>query len=260
MLYKKEGYPQESEFVLCTITKIQFNSVFARLEEYDKQGMIHISEISAGRIRNIRDFVREGKVVVCLVLRVNKERGQIDLSLRRVNEAQKRIKLNFIKQEQKAEKILEYFAKSHNEDLQQIYSAIMEKIKNDYDNLHSFFEAVVRSEASISILGLTKNQSQELEELIKQRIKLPEVEIEGNLYVSTFQPNGVDIIKNALLMLKEAGKERLSLNYIGAGKYPLKVKAEDYKTAEKILKNSVDKVLDYLGNNKADAKFERIEK
>src|SRR3989338_5359313 len=81
MLLKKEGFPEEDELVMCTVTQVQFHSVFVILDEYDKGGMIHISEVSPGRIRNIRDFVREGKKVVCKVLRVNKEKGHIDLSL-----------------------------------------------------------------------------------------------------------------------------------------------------------------------------------
>ncbi|MEK6948847.1 MAG: S1 RNA-binding domain-containing protein, partial [Nanoarchaeota archaeon] len=60
MLLQKKGFPQEDELVLCTVTKVEFHSVFVTLDEYGKGGMIHISEVSPGRIRNIRDFVREG--------------------------------------------------------------------------------------------------------------------------------------------------------------------------------------------------------
>ncbi len=106
MLLKREGFPEEDELVLCTVTNIFHHGVFVNVEEYGKGGMIHISEVSPGRIRNIRDFVREGKKVVCKVLRVNEEKGYIDLSLRRVNERQRKEKINEIKQEQKAEKII----------------------------------------------------------------------------------------------------------------------------------------------------------
>src|SRR3989344_568516 len=101
MLYRREGFPDEGEIVLCTVTKINPNSVFVHVDDYDKGGMVHISEISPGRIRNIRDFVVENKVVVCKVLSVNRERGYIDLSLRRVNETLRRNKLEEVKQEQK---------------------------------------------------------------------------------------------------------------------------------------------------------------
>ena len=107
MLLKKQGFPEESELDLCTVTSVQYHSVFVDIDEYGKSGLIHISEVSPGRIRNIRDFVREGKKVVCKVLRINEEKGYIDLSLRRVNESEKRRKINEIKKEQTAEKVIE---------------------------------------------------------------------------------------------------------------------------------------------------------
>ena len=104
MLYKREGLPEEDEIVMCTVTKIFPHSVFVNIDELNKTGVIHISEISPGRIRNIRDFVKQDKKIICKVLRINKERGHIDLSLRRVIDAQRRNKSDEIKQEQLAEK------------------------------------------------------------------------------------------------------------------------------------------------------------
>ncbi len=110
MLAKKQGLPEEDELVLCTVTSVQHHSVFVNLDEYGKTAMIHISEVAPGRIRNIRDYVKEGKVVVCKVLKIN-ERGNVDISLRRVTEAQRRAKINQIKQGQKIEKIVEVTAR-----------------------------------------------------------------------------------------------------------------------------------------------------
>ena len=75
MLFKKQDFPEEGDLVLCTVTSVQFHSVFVDMDEYGKGGMIHISEVSPGRIRNIRDFVKEGKKIVCKVLRINQEKG-----------------------------------------------------------------------------------------------------------------------------------------------------------------------------------------
>src|SRR3990167_9616471 len=90
MLYKKKGMPEVNEVVMCTVKKVLFHSVFVDIEDYGLEGMIHISEVSPGRIRNIRDYVKEGKKIVCKVLKVDEVKGHIDLSLRRVNEAEKR--------------------------------------------------------------------------------------------------------------------------------------------------------------------------
>ena len=106
MLFKKQGFPEEGELVLCTVTSVQFHSVFVDIDEYGKSGLIHISEVSPGRIRNIRDFVKECKKIVCKVLRINEEKGYIDLSLRRDNESEKIRKIDYNKKEQNSEKIL----------------------------------------------------------------------------------------------------------------------------------------------------------
>jgi len=75
MLYAIEGYPEEDEIVLCKVTKIFPNSVFVELLEYHKPGMVHISEVSPGRIRNLRDFVSVDRQIICKILSVNKEKG-----------------------------------------------------------------------------------------------------------------------------------------------------------------------------------------
>src|SRR3989344_529510 len=143
MLLKKTGFPQEEELVLCTVTAVQYSSVFCTLDEYGaRTGMIHISEVAPGRIRNIREFVKEGKKIVCKVLRINTERGHIDLSLRRVTEMQKRTKTDSIKNEQRAEKIVEQLAHQLKEPIEVLYKLVAEKILPSYAYLHQCFEEV----------------------------------------------------------------------------------------------------------------------
>src|SRR3989304_8342081 len=88
MIENKTGLPEEGEILQCTVTSVQSHSVFVRIDEYGINGMIHISEVAPGRIRNIRDFVREGKKIVCKVLKINQEKNHIDLSLRRVSRSE----------------------------------------------------------------------------------------------------------------------------------------------------------------------------
>ena len=72
MYYKKQGLPEENEVILCTVKKILPHSIFVDLDEYEnKEGLIHISEISPGRVRNIRDFVKEGKKIGWKVLKLD---------------------------------------------------------------------------------------------------------------------------------------------------------------------------------------------
>ena len=59
---------------------------YVKLLEYDNiDGMILLSELSRRRIRSIQKLIRIGRNEVVVVLRVDKEKGYIDLSKRRVS-------------------------------------------------------------------------------------------------------------------------------------------------------------------------------
>lgn len=260
MLFKREGYPEEDELVLCTISKVQFHSVFCDLDEYKNQsGMIHISEVSPGRIRNIRDYVKEGKKVVCLILRVDLEKGHIDLSLRRVNESQKRRKLDSIKQEQKAEKIIELLAQDLKKPLPEVYKQIADKILEEYDMMHLAFDEVVEADLDLKSLGLEKSLAEKLTVIIHDKIKPKEVEVSGDFKLSTYAENGLEIVKTAL-MNAEKVSANVDIKYEGGGKYSIKIKAKEYKEAEAILKKAKEEVLEYMDKNDGQAVFERHEK
>ena len=88
-------WPQESELVVCTVVNVKDFVAFVSLDEYGgRPGLIPISEIATGWIKHIRDHVREGQKIVCKVLNVDRSRGHIDLSLKDVNEHQRRVKIS----------------------------------------------------------------------------------------------------------------------------------------------------------------------
>ncbi|MBW2989419.1 translation initiation factor IF-2 subunit alpha [Candidatus Woesearchaeota archaeon] len=257
MLLNKSGFPEEDELVLCSTTNIFHHGVFVNLDEYGKSGMIHISEVSPGRIRNIRDFVKEGKKIVCKVLRVDKEKGHIDLSLRRVNERQKKEKINEIKQEQKAEKIVEFTAKKLDIGMNKFYYDVFSKISKSYPMLYYCFEDVVKGEISLENLGIEKKAADTLTECIKERMKPQKVFVRGTLNLSSYSDDGVEIIKSSLGKALE--QKDVTVLYEGAGKYKVTVTADEYKDAEKILEESTRKTIDFLEEHGGTGEFVKSE-
>ncbi len=254
MLYRKHGLPDESDIVLCTVTSVKHNSVFVFLDEYQIDGLIHISEISPGRIRNIRDYVKEGKKVVCKVLRVKHDRRQVDLSLRRVNESQKRNKISALKQEQKAEKVIEYVAGLLKKNYKELYAEITKEIFQKFPDLHTFFQDIVGEETSFSEFKVDKKVADKIEEIVKQRFKPQEVEIGGELHLTSYEPDGVSIIKETL---KKAIMEGVTLRYKGSGDYFITVKAPDYKRAEAILEKATTSAIDHINSIEGNGSFTR---
>lgn len=260
MLFEREGMPEEDELVLCTVTNVQSHSVFCNLDEFKtKSGMIHISEVSPGRIRNIRDYVKEGKKVVCVILRIHKDKGHIDLSLRRVNKGQRRKKLDAIKQEQKAEKIVEMLAKEIKKPFEETYKKISQSIFEEYDMLHLAFNEVVEQNIKLESLGIDKKLAEKLTKIIKDKIKPKEVVISGEVILESYDENGLDIIKTALQNAEKVD-DSVDIKYKGGGRYIMKIIAKDYKKAEKIMEEAVAKINDYMERNEGEFKFDRHEK
>ncbi|MBT3303801.1 S1 RNA-binding domain-containing protein [Candidatus Woesearchaeota archaeon] len=255
MLLKKKGFPEEDILVLVNVTKVNPNSVFVTLDHYEgRTGLIHISEISPGRIRNIRDYVVEGKKIVCKILRVDKEKGHIDVSLRRVTEIQKRNFLNDLKQEQKAEKLLQFFAEQNKlpaADLTNMFSKIGVEYNFVFDFFRDVVDNVVKVEDTIN-LPIAKK----LEEFIREKIQPEEAIVKGKLKVSFFNSDGVSEIKS---LFKEVLDDQTVVRYLGAGAYSFEVKDKEFKDAEKLLKQKLNKVESFVEKRKGVFSFERIE-
>src|SRR3989344_1913395 len=236
MHYKKQGMPEEGELVLCTVKSVLHNSVFVSLDEYNSnEGLIHISEIAAGRIRNIRDYVRESKKIVCKVLRVDKIKGHIDLSLRRVSLQSKKNKETENMVEERAEKILETVAKKLNKTIKEAYEIAGNLILENYDSLHQFYLKVVEDNSTIKTLNLEKKFEKELLEIIKEKIKPQVVSITKKINLLSLEFDGIKRIKQILLDALKLAKEKsidLTVQYVSAPIYRIKIIAKNYKKAE----------------------------
>ncbi len=258
LLLKNQGFPEEDEIVLCTVTSIQYHSVFVELDEFPgKQGMIHIAEISPGRIRNLRDFVKEGKKIACKVLRVREDKGHIDLSLRRVNESQRQKKLNDVKQEHAAEKIIESVAKKNKLEVIKLFEEVYAKAIEHFDSLFECFQSVAMDEFDFASLKLKKIVSDDIVALIRERIQPPQVSIEGEFAVTSYASDGAAVISKGLQ--KAVINEFVEVRYKGAGKYSVRVTSENYKDAEVIMRDAVESATKAL--KKVDVcEFHRVDR
>jgi translation initiation factor 2 subunit 1 len=260
---KKQPLPRENDLVICTITKVFSQGAFASLDEYDgKVGFIHISEIASTWVKNIRDFVREGQKTVAKVLSVDAKKGHIDLSTRRVGEAQRKNKMWEWKRDQKAEKLLELVARQVNQTLNDAYAEVGFKLEEKYGNIYDAFEEIsLLGEKAIAGLGIKKPWKEPLLRVIAENVTIPQVSINGYLDLKCLAPEGVEIIREALMKARETGSKeedvKLEVTYVGSPRYRLKVVAPDYKIAEEVLRKSAEAALSIVREKGGEGKFLR---
>ncbi len=254
-------WPEEGELVVCSVSNVKNFGAFVNLDEYaNKEGFIHIAEVSSGWIKYIRDYVREGQKVVCKVLRVDKEKGHIDLSLKAVNEHQRREKIQEWKNEQKAENLLGIVAQRLGKTPDACWEEFGYDLLDTFGTLYRGFEECVLDEKALEQEGFKAPWAKTFVEVARENIVPPYVTIDGYLEITDYSPDGAVHLKEALLKApRESGTATVKVQYIGAPRYRLVVRAPDYKSAEDEIQRAAARVLKALEAKGGEGAFRRKE-
>ena len=239
---KYEGWPEEGELVVGKVDEIEDFGVFVDLEEYEgKRGLTHISEVASGWIKNVRDHVREGQTVVAKVLSVDESSQQIDLTIKDVNDHPRSDKIQEWKNEQKADKWMELaFGEEMSDDQ---FRAVANELLHEFGTLYDGFEqAAIHGEEALEATDLGEDEISVIVQTARENVSVPYVTVTGYVHLRSPSPDGVDDIKEALKAAEGNGavpdEVDLSVTYVGAPEYRIKVEAPNYKTAEQELETS----------------------
>jgi translation initiation factor 2 subunit 1 len=261
---KFSGFPDQGELVIGRVDEIADFGVFVDLDEYqDKRGLVHVSEVASGWIKNIRDHVNEGQMVVCKVLDVNESSEQIDLSIKDVNDHQRSEKVQDWKNEQKADKWMEL---AFGEDMgDEQYQSVANALLSEYGSLYAGFEeAAIHGPAALESVDLSAAEVDAIVETARENVSVPYVNVSGYVDLRSTATEGVEDVKAALEAAEGNGdipeEIELSVTYIGAPEYRIKVKAPNYKTAEAELEAAVARAREAIEAVGGTASFHRERK
>jgi len=264
MLNKMAGrdrYPEEGELVLCTVKSVKNFGAFVTLDEYgDKEGFIHIREISSGWVKNIRDHAREGQKKVCKVLKVAPERGHIDLSLKQVNEHQRREKIQRWRNANKGVKLFEIVAQRLGIETEAAYEEFGYDLMDVFGDLYQAFEEVAMDETILEEEGFKGDWTQTFLDIARENIEVPYVKIEGFVEIKSYAPDGVERVREALLSAEKEDEEAevsITAHYLGAPKYRLVCRAPDYKVAEEELRAAGERAVEKIIAAEGEGRFWR---
>ena len=234
---RSKGFPDNGELVVCSVTSVKNFGAFVTLDEYDdKEGFIHVRDIASGWVKYIRDFIREGQKVVCKVLGVDSSKGHIDLSLKSVNDHQKREKIQQWKNEKKAEKLIEIVAERLSITVDQAYDEFGLELTESYETLYGAFEAVAANPDELRE-DYEGDWVETFIEVANENVAVPYVSIDGILEMKSMAPDGVEDIRKALTAGMEAADDAdVTITSVGSPKYRIVITADDYKTAEDVMK------------------------
>ena len=242
---KYSGWPEPGELVVGDVDEIADFGVFVDLEEYeDKRGLCHISEVASGWIKNVRDHVREGQTVVAKVLEVDESSNQIDLSIKDVNEHQRKETIQDWKNAQKADNwMLIALGEDVDDDR---YTSVANALLAEYESLYDAFEAAaISGDEALEDVDVDADTVDAVVTAARDNVSVPYVDVTGYVDLESAAPDGVDDVRDALAAAGGNGEVpdgvELDVGYVGSPEYRIKVRAPDYKTAESQLESAAER-------------------
>ncbi|MXR51102.1 translation initiation factor IF-2 subunit alpha [Halovenus sp. WSH3] len=258
---KYSGWPESGELVVGRVDEIEDFGVFVDLLEYeDKRGLCHISEVASGWIKNVRDHVNTDQRVVAKVLDVDESAQQIDLSIKDVNDHQRKEKIQEWKNEQKADNWMEIAFGEEISDEE--YSAVANSLLAEFASLYDGFEqAAIHGREALEDVDLDDDQIDAIVETARENVSVPYVTVSGYVDLTCPAGNGVDAVQEALQAAEGNGEipeeVDLKVTYVGAPEYRIEVQAPDYKTAEDQLEASAERASARIAEHGGTGEFHR---
>lgn len=228
---------EEGDIIIGIVDKIVGISVFVKLDS-GKEGVLMISEVAPGRIRNIRDYVNPGQKIVVKILRIDQENRRIDLSLRRVNQKEKKEILENEKKETELKTLIKIITNDENKAKETV-----DKIRADMLVTQLFNDFLNKQEkefiSTLKSFGLSENESKTLYSMLKDKIKEKKVNVKAEITLSSEAEDGILKVKKVLSIKKE----HMGIKYLGAPSYIITLEDKDYKEANKKLRVILDEII-----------------
>ncbi|TFK15048.1 signal-induced proliferation-associated 1-like protein 1 [Platysternon megacephalum] len=205
--FYQHKFPEVEDVVMVNVRSIAEMGAYVSLLEYNNiEGMILLSELSRRRIRSINKLIRIGRNECVVVIRVDKEKGYIDLSKRRVSpEEAIKCEDKFTKSKtvysilRHVAEVLEYTKDEQLESLFQRTAWVFDdKYKRPGYGAYDAFKHAVSDPAILDGLDLTEDERHVLIDNINRRLTPQAVKIRADIEVACYGYEGIDAVKEAL--------------------------------------------------------------
>jgi len=242
----EQQYPEVDDYVIVEVKSIEEMGAYVALKEYnDIEGMILLSELSRRRIRSINKIIRVGRLETVVVLRVDPEKGYIDLSKRRVTEE------DALKCEEKYNKskavhsIMRNVAEQVHEDPEALYSKIGWPLYKKYGHAYDGFKTfLTEPDTVLAGLDVSEDIVRALRTNIKRRLTPLPVRARADIEVTCFGYEGVDAIRRALKKGEATSipEAPIKVKLVAPPLYVVVTTAPNKDTAFKVLNLAIDAV------------------
>jgi len=248
-----QKYPEVEDVVMVKMRTIADMGAYVYLLEYNNiEGMILLSELSRRRIRSINKIIRVGKVEPVVVIRVDKEKGYIDLSKRRVSPEDVEKCTEKYSKAKAVHSLLRHVAEIlEMDDDEEAFEDLYRKTAWRYEektgrqgSSYDFFKQAVLNPAMLAECDLDERTQQILLENIQNRLTSQAVKIRSDIEVSCYGYEGIDAVKNALRAGLTCSNEEMAvkINLIAPPQYVVTTSTPERQNGLQLLNEALEKI------------------
>lgn len=205
-------YPEVDDVVMVQVKSIAEMGAYVSLLEYNGiEGMILLSELSRRRIRSITKLIKVGRQEPVMVLRVDKEKGYIDLSKRRVSAEDIALCEERFNKSKMVHSIMRHVAETTGNDLEELYKNIAWPLYKGYGHAFDAFKTMVSDDgeaifkrleeqgaAADPVEILAPEVKDALLKNIKRRMTPQPVKVRADVELTCFAYDGIEHIRSAM--------------------------------------------------------------
>jgi len=250
-MYEQE-LPNQDDLVVVRVNKVEDFGAYVTLLEYNSiEGMILSSEVSRKRIRSIHKHLRIGKQDVMQVLRVDKDKGYIDLSKKYVTEDDVRTCTERFTKSKTVHSIMKHTAVTCKRDVRDLLEAVAWPLYAKYETEDGQGHALEGLQEMLTDPGFL--DSVELDETtkdcllkeIRHRLAEQPIKIQAQIEVNCFTTEGIRSIKQALMKGKvyaEGKNQKLEINLLSTPVYRLLTQCSDKQQGIDLVTEAVKEI------------------
>lgn len=233
-------------FVMVNVKQIAEMGAYVKLLEYDNiDGMILLSELSRRRIRSIQKLIRIGRNEVVVVLRVDKEKGYIDLSKRRVSPE------DVVKCEERYNKsklvhsIMRHVAEKTKTPIEELYQNIGWPLNRNFGHAYDAFKlSITNPDVWNDVTFSNSIIKEELQSYISKKLTPAPTKVRADVEVTCFGYDGIDAVKDALRCAEEKNTPdtQIKVKLVSPPLYVLTCQTLDKNLGIKLLEEAIQSI------------------
>lgn len=246
--FYENKYPEIESVVMVNVRNIADMGAYVSLMEYNNiEGMILLSELSRRRIRSIHKLIRVNRNEVVMVLRVDEDKGYIDLSKRRVSPEDVAACEDRFNKAKAVHGVLRHLAERRKYYLEDLYERIGWPLYKKYGHAFDAFKLAISDDNDVDPfdeIDIPKDLKDDLKAYILRRLAPQQVKIRSDIEVSCFTYEGIDAIREALFAGMEQSTEnmKIKINLIAPPIYVLSTMTFDKEAGIALLKKAIDTI------------------